>query len=466
MLKKVLFLCLNFLLMSTAIFSQTVANDDVAVKLYSLPEFRDVSVWKGRTGLTLFSPNLKYLAVSAKSADVVIYDTITGKPKTQIDGKGFRAFSFSPDSKYVLAQATSNWEIRIFEVETGKLIRIIRGLGVLADINRSFGGSGLINSANGIFIETPLEMEQIPASNDWKNILVNKNDKEFLLFDYESGQAKFELKHENYSSGKETAKTVLAIIGGVENFLGSASNTQFSQDGKLLFIANGNKTPTVWNVETGKLINKFDADERVFNGQLSPNGKMLATTDFREITKIWDIEKGSLLSTIGSKKDGQRIIAWSNDSEKVFVNPDKGDLKVYEAKSGSLLYSFDKSNSYGVLLSNDKKSLVTVPRKDKTILFQIWNAETGKILATVPREAKKNSISALKWSPTDRMILTVAGLKNEIEIWNLYGEKLQTLKNSTFPMQFSPDEKLLVTGGKMENGVTDTGYLWAIIQKQ
>jgi WD40 repeat protein len=466
MLKKVLFLCLTILFFSTAIFSQTVANEDVAVKLYSLPEFRDVSVWKGRTGLTLFSPNLKLLAVSAKSADVVIYDTITGKAKTQIDGKGFRAFSFSPDSKYVVAQDTNDLSMKIFEVETGKLVRSIRGLGSLTDFNRSVGGSGMVNSFNGIYIETPLEMERIPVSSDWKSILVNKNDKEFLLFDYESGNEKFELKHENYSSGKETAKTVFAILGGVEDLLGSASNTEFSQDGKLLFIANGNKTPTVWNVETGKLVAKFDAGERVFYGQISPNGKMLATTDFRQITKIWDIEKGSLLATIGSKKEGQRIIAWSSDSEKVFVNPDKGDLKAFEAKSGTMLYSFDKSNSYGVLLSNDKKSLVTVPRKDKTILYQIWNAETGKLLATVPREAKKDSISALKWSPSDKMILTVAGLKNEIEIWNLYGEKLQTLKNSTFPMQFSPDEKLLVTGGKVENSQTDTGYLWAIIQKQ
>ncbi|MCU0238078.1 MAG: hypothetical protein MUC29_01440 [Pyrinomonadaceae bacterium] len=465
MLKKIFVISLFFTFHIVS-FAQTVANDDIAVKLYNLPEFRDVSVWKGRTGLTLFSPNLKYLAVSAKSVDVVIYDTITGKPKTQIDGKGFRAFSFSPDSKYVVTQATNDLTIKIFEVETGKLVRDIRGLGALADFNRAVGGSGFVNSLNGIFIETPLEMERVPISSDWKNILVNKNDKEFMLFDYETGDAKFELKHDNYSSGKETAKTVLAILGGVEELLGSASTSKFSDDGKMLFIANGNKTPTIWNVETGKLINKIDADERVFNGQISPNGKMLATTDFRRVTKIWDIEKGSLITTIGSKKDGQSLIAWSKDSEKVFVNPEKGDLKVYEAKSGNLLYSFDKSNSYGVLLSNDQKNLVTVPRKDKAILFQIWDAETGKILATVPREAKKNSISALKWSPSGRMILTVSGLKNEIEVWNMYGEKLQTLKNSTFPMQFSPDEKLLVTGGKMENGITDTGYLWAIIQKQ
>ena len=45
---------------------QAVSHTEVAHVLGALPEFRDLSAWKGRTGLTLFSPNGKYLAVALR----------------------------------------------------------------------------------------------------------------------------------------------------------------------------------------------------------------------------------------------------------------------------------------------------------------------------------------------------------------------------------------------------------------
>ncbi len=457
---------LMLLLMLSAAHAQAALGDVVGVKR-ALPEFRDISVWKGRTGLMLFSPGGKYLAVSGKSADVAIYETEKGDLKTKIDGNGFRAFSFSADGRFAVAQNTFDLAMQIIEVETGKTVREIRGLGKLSNLNKLFGGSGLINEINGVFPMAVLEMGRVPVTRNWKNILVNKNDKEFSIVDFESGSLKFDLQHENFNAGWESAKLALAIVGGLAGtpagfmLLGSQSNAQFSSDGRYLLIANGNKKPTLWNVDEGKLVSKFDAGERVFYSKFSADGSMVATSDFKGITKVWNTETGDLISAIGSKKDRGVVAGWNIAGNKVLINPfDKGDLRAVDPKSGLTIYEFANSMPNGTVFSNDMLLLATVPRKNKSVLFQVWETETGKLLATVPRAKNQDSPVSIKWSPDNKMIATAEGVEKEVKLWSTTGQLLQTLRNSKMPMEFSEDGRYLATGGVLANVKTDTGYLW------
>ncbi|MGH9820922.1 MAG: WD40 repeat domain-containing protein, partial [Pyrinomonadaceae bacterium] len=409
----------------------------------------------------------KYLAVSAKKADVVIYDTETAKEICSIDGKGFQAFSFSPDSQFAVVQNTSDGSMAIYETQTGKLVRSIRGLGKVNNLGKMMGGSGMVNEAWGIYPVTILEMGRVPISPDWRTILVNKNDKEFSLYDFQSGELKRDLDHSKYSAAWENTKVVIAVLGALGgnpnafDILGSISNTQFSGDGKYLLIANGNSKPTLWNVETGDLLAKFDAEARVYYSRFSPDSKWVATSDFHGYTKIWDTGSGSLISTIGSDDDRGIALGWSASSDKIYVNPRRhDDLRSYDPKTGRMLARFEGSDPGGSFLRKDGKIAITVPRNNKKILFQIWDAETAKLLATVPRVKGQHSIVSLKWRPNGEMFATAEGTDNSVKLWNLKGEPLQTLTLSCMPMNFSDDGKFLVTGGKLSDRKTDTGYLW------
>ncbi|HLA95129.1 MAG TPA: hypothetical protein VK612_05360 [Pyrinomonadaceae bacterium] len=349
--------------------------------------------------------------------------------------------------------------MQIFETENGKSVREIRGLGKLSNINKTLGGGFL----SGIV----LEMGRVPVTKNWKNILVNKNDKEFSIFDFETGELKFDLQHENFNSGWESTKLVFALLGAAAGtpagfaFLGSASTSQFSENSRYLLIANGNKKPTLWNIESGSLISKFDAGERVFHSGFSPDGTMVATSDFDGITKVWDTETGQLLSTIGSKKERGIVAAWNRSGSKIFIIPSgKGDLKAYAPQSGTRIYAFEGSMPNSTILNKNSTLFLTTPRKNKAILFQIWDLETGKLIASAPRAKKQGVLISLKWSPDSRMIATSDGLKKEVKIWNTKGEYLQTLSSSTLPMRFSDDGKYLATGGVLPNTKLDTGYLW------
>jgi WD40 repeat protein len=449
-------------------FSQIAAAENVATLKYTLPEFRDISVWKSRAGLTRFSSDGRYVAVSGKTSDVIIYSVETGDLKSRIDGEGFRAFTFTDDGKLAVTQNTRDEAIQIYDVETGKLVRDFRGLGKMAIFGRLTGGSGIVNQLNGIWPLFFLEMAHVPVTRNWKNVLVNKNDKEFAIYNFDSGELKFDLEHDKYNSGWEKTKLAfafLALAGGSPGglmLLGSTSNAQFSSDGSVLMIANGNKTPTLWNVENGKLIAKLDAGERVFHNKFSPDGKIIATSDVDGITKLWSTKTGELISTIGTKKNKGIVAAWSKDGEKVFIQPiDKGDMRAYDAK-GTSLYTFEGSNPKATLFNQDSSLLLTAPKKDKAILFQIWNANTGKLLATAPRTPKHKSPISIKFSPDGSLLALSTGIKDIVELWNVKGELVQVLDNSTMPMEFSEDGKYLATGGVLPKTKIDAGYLWEL----
>ena len=103
---------------------------------------------------------------------------------------------------------------------------------------------------------------------------------------------------------------------------------------------------------------------------------------------------------------------------------------------------------------------ITAPRGNKQVLFQIWDAENAKLLVTVPRTKGQDAIISLKWSPDGEMVATAEGTDENIKLWNLKGDLLQTLTLSCMPMNFSPDGRYLVTGGKLSDRKTDTGYVW------
>lgn len=436
---------------------------DVAQIVASMSEFRDISAWKTRTGLIRFSADGKYIAVSAKKVDVVVYSTVTGKIASQIDGKGFDAFSFSPDGKYAVAQSAADASMGVFDVETGKLVRSIRGLGTTSQLSKSFGGTGIINQFNGVFPPVILEMGQVPISNDWKNILVNKNDSEFVLHDFETGAERYELKHAEYSGGKERAKIAMAVlVGGGALYLGSASNAKFSPKGTYLLIANGNRNPSLWKAGTGELLAKFDSTARVMHHIFSPDETMVATTDYEGATCIWDTSTGKLLSTIGSKKVGGKAAAWTADSSKIIVIPEErvADLAAFDPKTGKELLAFFGSAPDGAMFSDDLKFVITRPYKNKSVLFQLWDVETGKLISTSPRSKDQDAISSIKWNPNGSYFVTSEGLKREVKLWNTKGELLQVLKHSTIPMEFSSDGKFLATGGRLANDKTDIGYVW------
>ena len=457
MLKKfsVFTVAVLFLSNSFAFFAQEKPDHKFAEVKFKLLDFRNPSQLRGRFGLLQFSPDGSRLATSGTARDLKIYDTASGQVLATLDGdrNGFNAFSFNPDGKTVLAQDTDFSELRVFDVETGKLLKEIDGSGKYAA-----GKKVTANSLKGL---SGLEMSVAPVTPDWTTVLIQKNEGEYETVDVATNAIEHKLDHSKKSSAlKDFFKTAFLPFTNI-----LVPNANFSPDGKYIVIANGNNFPTLWNAENGNLIAKLEPqDDRVYQAVFSPDSRLVATSNVDGVTKIWNTETGEMLASVGSKKDKMFVAAWSNDSQKLAAysfKPEfasvsyRKDMPIFEARTGKLLFNLENSEAANAYFGPDGKLIATPNRGDKTIMAQIWNAETGKLLTSLPRQKDEDRALSLVWSPNGKYL--AAPSPQNVKIWNVNGELVQSLENAVFPARFSSDGKLLATGGK-----NDVGYVWQI----
>ncbi len=448
-----------FSLNNFAVFGQQQAAKPAPVfrLKYTLKDFRNPSQLRGRFGLLQFSPDGTRLATSGTSRNINIYDAGNGELKVALDGdtRGFNAFTFNPDGKTAVAQDTDYSETRVFDLETGKLLKEIDGTG-----NSAAGKKVTSDTMKGL---TGLEMGEAPITPDWTTVLIQRNEGEYELVDAATNQVKYTLKHSEKSSRfRDFLKMMFVPLAGI-----LIPNAALSSDGKYVVVANGNNTPTLWRAATGEQIAKLEPQEnRAYQAVFSFDGALVATFNIEGVVKIWETETGKMLASFGSKKD--RIVGgvWSADNQKFatislkigFVSAQfKKDTPVWNARDGKILYNLENAEAGGIFFSPDSSLVATDNRGDKTIMAQIWNAETGALLATLPRIKDEDRALRFVWSPDGKYL--AAPSPQNVKIWSAKGEFVQTLENAVFPVRFSRDGKLLATGGK-----NDVGYVWQMTE--
>ncbi len=420
---------------------------------YTLSDYKNPSSFKGRYGLTRFSPDDKLLAVGGDGKKIIIFESETGKALQKIDyGGTTNAFSFGADKKSILLQDALFTKIDVWDLETGKVRHKIMG--------RS-GVSGLKNLLlNGVAQKhRGLEMSELPISPDGKNILVGKSDSLYQIADLTTGETRFNLEQTSKTSETKDLLKILFIPGAATTPLFfHVSNAAYNADGKRIVLANGDKVPTLWDAETGKLVAKLEPQlGKVYQVSFSTDGKLSTTTDVAGVTKIWDAETGASVSTIGTNDKKEFVVAWNPKTEMLTTYSSDEEIHFYEPRSGKLLINLGKAKVRDFLFSPDGNLIATIAKDDKNKLGQIWNAGDGKLVATLPKQPKEEHPLSIEWSANGKLL--VVSSEDYVKIYNQNGEFLQSLENAVFPARFSRDAKLLATGGK-----NDVGYVWQINQ--
>lgn len=254
--------------------------------------------------------------------------------------------------------------------------------------------------------------------------------------------------------------------------------TAISPDGKLVASAiEDDKTITLWNVRTGKVVQKL----RGYKGSatkiaISPGGKLIAAYDSYSNSsryprlRLWDVATARLLWA--SLPNGYSLdsIEFAPDGSSLLIAgqrllprlPIKYSvvLQLIESRTGKLIRSFRghkiAGTSGGVnkaVFSNDGSRVASIGA-DHSV--RVWEVATGRQLQRFTARIKSESDGEVTISADGRLVAATAKSEPEkIKIWDVEtGRLVGTLKGSSelINLLFLPDrsEIVAVTSWRME----------------
>ena len=268
-----------------------------------------------------------------------------------LEGNSHYSFAISSDNQNIASGCIFSHGIKLWDVETGKLIKTF------------FGHTKLV---------TPV----LFSSNN-RQIISGSHDKTIKLWDVESEQLLMTFQgHTNdvgsvaISSDSTTivSSSYASEIIGWNVVTGKSIWTIDDEFILLLSVAISSEnqvvggcwdgTIQIWDLKTGELIRKFLGHTAAVNSVAisSVNKKIVSGCDDHTI-KIWEFESGKLLNTLVGHDDRVRSVAISSDNQLIVSGSVDGTIKLWDFRSGKTLKTFEDSASVkglGIFKDNRK----------------------------------------------------------------------------------------------------------------
>ena len=276
---------------------------------------------------------------------------------------------FSPDGRYLISSSFGDSTIRLWDVNDGKELQIIKtgnqpvGMDITPD-----GTMLLITDTSGNVIVLSVSSDKFGApqtinaeAGHISNIAVSPNGKLFAIASFNKVVTVWNL----------TDKTLLRKINTPEPMRDIA----FSPSGEILAASTASNKIILWNLRDGKgrtyTISKVDARSDVARINFSPSGKYLATAHMDSSITIWDVEKQKEVHNFTVPNSSTWTVRFSPDS-RIFATANQDTLihlwDTETARSVTVLKGHTASPR-SIAFSPDSKAIAS-GGEDKNII--IW----------------------------------------------------------------------------------------------
>jgi small GTP-binding protein len=327
-------------------------------------------------------------------------------------------YELSPNRKYVLSCSTEESLVRLWDVETGRSLRVLEG-----HTDRVI---------------------RLAWSPDGSRALSGGEDGTMRLWDVETGNC------------------VCVFVGHASALWAIAC----SVDGRRALSGDQDGTIRLWDVEAGRCLRVLSGHtSRVFGLAWSPdNSRALSGGDDRTI-RLWDVETGRCIRVLEGHTECVTSVAWSTDGRYAlsaggtgFAGYEPATLRLWDVRRGRclrVLRGHTKWIAY-LAVSDDGRHALS-GGGDKTV--RLWDLETGECLRVLA--GHDNYVRGVAWSIDGRHAFS--GDENgHILQWDLseFITKGRAPKVSVPSARLAPDQmqytnaKVLLVG---ESGVGKTG---------
>jgi RNA polymerase sigma factor (sigma-70 family) len=240
---------------------------------------------------------------------------------------------------------------------------------------------------------------------------------------------------------------------------GSFRCIRFSPDGRFLATAELDDTARLRDPLTSQVRTTFKGHNGPVNAvAFSPDAKVLATASWDKTARLWDAAGGAQLRILQGHSGEVYSVAFSPDGRSLVTGSQDHTAGIWDISTGRARRALKGHADVveAVAFSPDAK-LVATGSWDKTV--RLWDAASGKEI----RNLTGNTVEVLSvaFSPDGRLLASASGgwgnasLPNntpapgEVIVWDVAtGKIVATLRghrDRIFGLAFSPDGKLLAS---------------------
>lgn len=416
-----------------------------------------------------FSPDNQFIVTGGFDNILLLWDIKTGKQIRTFSGhtERIRAVEFSSDQKTILTLAADN-KVKVFEVETGRqLLSVTVQNRELHQAYYSPNGQYFyaIDNRDEVYVWETNSGEQITVlkseySAHNEQALIHSNEDWALSIDGYEGAAVVSIS---------TQDTLFSIP------FDKVHSMSFSPNGEYIAISSRKLFASVFNSETGELINTFRDGDLKCDGcntkhLFSPDSKYLLTISNKVPAILWDVRSGKKIKSFSTIDDRPKLLKFSSNGTYVLFSFGD-DVFVFNVKSGSEIahLTSDKIEYLDFKFSNNER-FIAMPNDNGGI--DLWDLQKRKYHKTISGYLNHKTDNGLNlsysnWtqqsilsyiqhkrkvllSPDNKHVM-IAGVDTSAFLINLENGRVvkhfQGHSRSVIAFDFSSDGKFVATAG-------------------
>lgn len=242
-----------------------------------------------------------------------------------------------------------------------------------------------------------------------------------------------------------------------------STSVAFGRDGNVISLGTSSGAAQIVDLAKRRAVKTFRRTDHVL-GVFSPDARLVVTTTRVDTTaRIENARTGRGVAILRGHTGVVKSVGFSADGRRVLTASSDGTARVWDTESGrSLAVLGNAARStpnasgglQGAAFSPDGRLVATA---GPGTAARVWSWATGRLVAEF---RLPNAVSSIAFSTDERRVVITDG--RGAQVWDLSGKKRLAL----FPGQiacaaFSPDAKLVVTGG-----ADDTARVWTVASQQ